>query len=93
MWAEADISEGHGTDYSTVLACEHLDSAGVTPIEVGSRRLDQAAGSLSGLGHTPVLTVADGRYRCWPEAPSAGSWPPARSVPSSRTHPLLLAHG
>ncbi|MGP3981429.1 ATP-grasp peptide maturase system methyltransferase [Streptomyces sp. KR80] len=75
MWADADVQEGQtvleigtGTGYSTALACERLDSASVTSIEVDPHRLDQAGSALYGLGYTPTLAVADGVYGYWPEA-------------------------
>ncbi|MGA5294538.1 methyltransferase domain-containing protein [Streptomyces koyangensis] len=75
MWADADVAEGHtvleigtGTGYSTALACERLDPADVTSIEIDPRRLEQAAGALFACGYTPTLAVADGLYGYWPEA-------------------------
>ncbi|MFE9606951.1 ATP-grasp peptide maturase system methyltransferase [Streptomyces sp. NPDC006012] len=76
MWTDADITEGHtvleigtGTGYSTALACEYLNSANLTSIEVDSHRLETAANALFGLGYTPTLAIADGLYGYWPEAP------------------------
>ncbi|KLJ03059.1 ATP-grasp peptide maturase system methyltransferase [Streptomyces albidoflavus] len=75
MWADADVAEGHtvleigtGTGYSTALACERLDPADVTSIEIDPRRLEQAADALFACGYTPTLAVADGLYGYWPEA-------------------------
>ncbi|MFD4987561.1 ATP-grasp peptide maturase system methyltransferase [Streptomyces sp. NPDC058374] len=75
MWADAEVAEGHtvleigtGTGYSTALACERLDPADVTSIEVDPRRLEQAASALFACGYTPTLAVADGLYGYWPEA-------------------------
>lgn len=75
MWTDADVSEGHtvleigtGTGYSTALACERLDPADVTSIEIDPRRLEKAAGALFACGYTPTLAVADGLYGYWPEA-------------------------
>ncbi|WP_369228153.1 ATP-grasp peptide maturase system methyltransferase [Streptomyces sp. R39] len=75
MWADADLQEGHtvlevgtGSGYSTALACERLESADVTSIEVDPRRLTVAADALYDCGYTPTLAVADGLYGYWPEA-------------------------
>ncbi|MGW4030393.1 ATP-grasp peptide maturase system methyltransferase [Streptomyces sp. NPDC004838] len=76
MWQDADLSEGQdileigtGSGYSTALACERYGSGSITSLEVDAHRLDQAATSLYGLGHTPDLAIADGLYGYWPSAP------------------------